>query len=1429
MDYLRTALPCGTVLTFEDKQYLINSEVGRGGSCIVYDAEQISADGTAQIVRIKELYPAYENIRRNDDNSLIVPLESQKRFEAYFQRSRKAFAQNQQFRTTQGLINSTIDTTELYRTNGTVYSVMRCVEGCDYGKAEDDSIKSVLTRVLALSKVLKKYHENGYLHLDVKPENVFIIPETKEHIVLFDFDSLISFDELRSGNVVFSTSDGYTAPEVLHGQIRSIGVRADFYAVGALVYNKMFGESPKSLELNSKIDYSAIKFPDNRYQPLLFQKLSAFFRKTISVSPVVRYRSDDELIQAIEQLIGLSDVTGVQLISNFGYDSSTFVGRTDELIQISEAFDRSHIVFLSGIGGIGKTEIAKKYVKEHLNDLNRVVFCYYNDSIENAVCDSIQITECEPASDESRSDYFKRKLKVMKGLLTEQDIIIIDNFDVSSDENLDELLKCPCKFLITTREDYSQYDYEQIYVDCFADIEDAVTLFTTYDRHNYDSHQQECVKEIIELLERHTMTVELAAKYLDDSDILPSELLESLKTSSGITAADSDIEVSQRKDGKRSTRSITAHLLALFNMSGFSNSEKELIGSLSLMGNVFVLRKLFLEKFCSFPGNRGAMNKLIKTGWVKYDPASGRISLHQVIMDLVYNSLRPDAESCPHIVNGMGNFANEPVASVIDIFDRYLLFLTFLSRLLQNGNSFARAVVKCSPFFEENASYCFEKAMRTVHRNLLEIADQCCDSSLLGTKTRMDIFYIRIKSVIFDCYAVDSCSCEYESMVRYAQQYIRLMDATYDEDIQKIRSYLDLVFILREKTFAYSNAEREVVCKEKNIAHSKIFMDDLVIKAYKLILSNDTIEIGNKLNYLWEIRFYFTGRTRQGRNLLDSDIFSDREQAAECLKEIQALTSQYNLLMPIESNGESHERWGFNFDSIYTESVVSMESTIDYARVIECEKIDIELLLYLSLVSYQLGNLNESLTYAEKAALYDTQKSPSTSLILAYAYISNGYVDKAIECCKNIVSQDSSHRKSNMMILSELKAYYILYYFETDATEKANCWEQCVQLYGILDRKYCDYDDVFGSFFIEYHIETSGIGGTVKDCYEMIKEHRLISGALCDFVFQNSDSCGLPEYKVLLSILIADKTWVLDKKLSKEYINRAQLFYDSFNSDSLGITNNYICYAFAEYGFITGDSTAKEYAKNCNFYLIGEYETKQNTLCESLLLWEHLESLASHFEMREQCTMCYRSFCKQIEDNIDDASIQPIFEDFYYSTAIRSYSSALIEGGNIQEGISEIITGSKNIYAFFNGKGFVPESNDCESENHSNIPQREELIYHNHMNLLWYIPSDEPEPYYKHGIVLVLICCIIRICNRCDESLLSAFVNPDISGMDRVYKALCEAFHSSSSGVFVNAIYELYLYRLPKNFGESPEFQRFAKLFEDYFARNSTDDFDFKR
>ena len=51
---------------------VIEKEIGRGGSCIVYEASRVTETGDVSLYRVKEFYPYKPDIKRGDDNTLTL-------------------------------------------------------------------------------------------------------------------------------------------------------------------------------------------------------------------------------------------------------------------------------------------------------------------------------------------------------------------------------------------------------------------------------------------------------------------------------------------------------------------------------------------------------------------------------------------------------------------------------------------------------------------------------------------------------------------------------------------------------------------------------------------------------------------------------------------------------------------------------------------------------------------------------------------------------------------------------------------------------------------------------------------------------------------------------------------------------------------------------------------------------------------------------------------------------------------------------------------------------------------------------------------------------------------------------------------------------------------------------------------------------------
>jgi len=96
-----------------------------------------------------------------------------------------------------------------------------------------------------VSRALGAAHEHGIVHRDIKPENVFLV-EGGSLVKVIDFGiSKVGHgnDKLTKTGTVMGTPD-YMAPEQARGD--KVDLRADIYAVGAILYRALTGRKPFS-------------------------------------------------------------------------------------------------------------------------------------------------------------------------------------------------------------------------------------------------------------------------------------------------------------------------------------------------------------------------------------------------------------------------------------------------------------------------------------------------------------------------------------------------------------------------------------------------------------------------------------------------------------------------------------------------------------------------------------------------------------------------------------------------------------------------------------------------------------------------------------------------------------------------------------------------------------------------------------------------------------------------------------------------------------------------------------------------------------------------------------------------------------------------------------------------------------------------------
>ena len=125
------------------------------------------------------------------------------------------------------------------------YLVMEYVEGLSLAEflqqVEGNSLTYDETAALAeaLCSALRYAHENGVLHLDIKPANILI--DRRGHIKLTDFGmatltSAAGFGGARGGTI------GYMPPEQIEGSM--VDERSDIFSLGTILYEALMAASP---------------------------------------------------------------------------------------------------------------------------------------------------------------------------------------------------------------------------------------------------------------------------------------------------------------------------------------------------------------------------------------------------------------------------------------------------------------------------------------------------------------------------------------------------------------------------------------------------------------------------------------------------------------------------------------------------------------------------------------------------------------------------------------------------------------------------------------------------------------------------------------------------------------------------------------------------------------------------------------------------------------------------------------------------------------------------------------------------------------------------------------------------------------------------------------------------------------------------------
>ena len=644
----RQALAPGTVLRFDGFCCAIGREIGRGASCIVYDASYEDHLGQRRPVRVKETYPAELRLRREADGSLRADARDEAAFRLAIRRMEDSCRRNHSLFLLPEVTNAVANTVDVFSLNGTRYIVTAWMDGATLADCPPETARGCAACTLAAARVLRRIHEAGLLYLDLKPENILVLRGPESWVQLFDFDTVVAVEELRqaaAGEVRISGTKGFAPLEQQAGRLRQIGPASDVYSVGAVLFWLIWGRAPTAFDCapGAAFDFAGARISLGRLQDRFFRALEAFLRRALAAWAGDRYADMGQAVLALEELTALADERCPCVLSTPLPAAQAFFGREEELAALQGLLNGpgARVVNLHGLGGIGKSSLVRAWAAAHRREWDALL--YLSDSPEASaeawLADDalIPVNTLSRFRGEGAEDYCRRKCRALRELTAAQRVLlIVDNTSPARLNALRPLTEIGWTVLLISREALPDGYCPSMELRELPE-ETLLRLFAhCARRETLSAAEKRDFAAIAGAVQGHTLTVELIARQIARSYLTLPETAAMLRRE-GLRALPRD-SVDYLRDARMTRAPLTAILDQLVEIDRFSGADRTAMRLLAMFDPPGIRGSLFRElaRLDSLDG----VNALADAGWLR--AADGWLQMHAVLRE--YTQAWPEDE-----------------------------------------------------------------------------------------------------------------------------------------------------------------------------------------------------------------------------------------------------------------------------------------------------------------------------------------------------------------------------------------------------------------------------------------------------------------------------------------------------------------------------------------------------------------------------------------------------------------------------------------------------------------------------------------------------------------------------------------------------------------------------------------------------------------
>lgn len=536
-------------------------------------------------------------------------------------------------------------------------------------------VLTTLRLIRLILEALETLHKTA-IHGDISLGNLFIDGDLSSGAlrgaVFLDFGSARLLDAPGGKTAPIPPSENiyttplFCAPEIFtganSGEPFCLTPAADVYSVGVLLRFLLRKEAlaayrtfPEDLaeELKPTQIYPSDTVPSAR--PLLPQ-LNRILSAAAEPDPEKRITTA-KMLEAVNELIEQLSAPHFPLKESLSSPDVFLPKSRDEELKLIQAQMEAGVrpIFIYGLGGLGKTETARAFLRKCKQNGRHVAFFNYEQSVRNTILNleftGYTYTPSRPnlTSQQQEEEQYREKLKLLAAMGPDS-VVVMDNFD-SSTQTLDQLRSEPAyhdlidlggpRLIITTR--FTPKGNPPVEI---RPLSEKLLLKMMLDLmgEGNDSPSVDPLLHIIEAVQGHTLTCYLIGNALSDplGDLTAQDILDALNQYNLHSLTE---DVTSDKDRKYTTETIYGHLKLLFNMCGMTGTYRSALCHTLLLPQKGLDIKLFRQG--ESKDERDALKNLIAHGWVQcacLKEGIHLLTIHPLIRELILNEMRPKEE-----------------------------------------------------------------------------------------------------------------------------------------------------------------------------------------------------------------------------------------------------------------------------------------------------------------------------------------------------------------------------------------------------------------------------------------------------------------------------------------------------------------------------------------------------------------------------------------------------------------------------------------------------------------------------------------------------------------------------------------------------------------------------------------------------------------